>query len=162
MPSRLQRFIAEDGWLLIAIVTLALTSVVAISGLGVLAAAISIIGWFLLMPILLFWGEEIATALENDDAPTATASDPTSEADPLDELKRRYAAGEIDDAEFERRLERLVAVDDLPDDVLGGSDADDGPSASGVDVDRVNRGDPLADSTGDDSDERDRERETER
>ena len=34
------------------------------------------------------------------------------ERSPLEELKHRYAAGEIDDDEFERRLDRLVEVDE--------------------------------------------------
>ncbi|WP_226006893.1 SHOCT domain-containing protein [Natrinema salinisoli] len=53
--------------------------------------------------------------LDGDDA---SESAPTGDAEPtpLEELKRRYAAGEIDEAEFERRLERLVAVDEIPDD----------------------------------------------
>lgn len=33
-------------------------------------------------------------------------------ADPLAELRRRYAEGEIDDLEFERRLERLLETED--------------------------------------------------
>jgi len=65
------------------------------------------------------------TTLE-DDAPAATTDEPEAEADPLDELKRRYAAGEIYDAEFERRLERLVAVDDFPDELVGDSTATEG------------------------------------
>jgi uncharacterized membrane protein len=32
---------------------------------------------------------------------------------PLETLKRRYAAGELDDEAFERKLDRLLAIDDL-------------------------------------------------
>jgi len=35
---------------------------------------------------------------------------------PLDELKHRYAAGEITDAEFERKLDQLVDADETVDD----------------------------------------------
>jgi hypothetical protein len=35
--------------------------------------------------------------------------------DPLDELRRAYVAGEIDETTLERRVERLLAPDDEPD-----------------------------------------------
>lgn len=35
------------------------------------------------------------------------------EEEPLERLKRRYAAGEISEAEFERKVEQLLQVDDL-------------------------------------------------
>ncbi|WP_310928040.1 SHOCT domain-containing protein [Halogeometricum luteum] len=44
--------------------------------------------------------------------------EPTPEerrADALDELKRRYVAGDVDEAEFERKLDRLVANDTVDD-----------------------------------------------
>lgn len=117
MDDRIRKFIVNEGWLLVAILTFALTSIAGIAGFGALAAAISVVGWFLLTPILLFWGDEVALLLEDADATGATQRTETdAESDPLEELKRRYAAGEIDDAEFERRLERLVAVDEIPDD----------------------------------------------
>ena len=121
MSTDLQEFVAEDLWLLIGIVTFALAGLVSVAGLGSLAAPIAIIGWFLLAPLFLFWGEEIAAWLYEDDEP---AREPAP--DPLEELKRRYAEGEIDDEEFERRLDRLVRVDELPEDLfVSGSDAPD-------------------------------------
>jgi uncharacterized membrane protein len=44
--------------------------------------------------------------LQSTDDPERTA---------LDELKHQYAAGEISETEFERRLDRLVAVDETVD-----------------------------------------------
>ncbi|SDJ55125.1 SHOCT domain-containing protein [Natronorubrum texcoconense] len=118
MATRLAEFVAEELWLLIGVVTFALVSLAGIAGFAGLAGAISVVGWFLLTPIFLFWGEEI-TALLFDDAdessePSARATEPGA----LEELKRRYAEGEIDDEEFEHRLERLVAVENLPDDLF--------------------------------------------
>ncbi|MXV60637.1 SHOCT domain-containing protein [Natronorubrum sp. JWXQ-INN-674] len=126
MSNSLQEFVAEDLWLLIGLVTFVLISLAGLAGFEGLAGAITIIGWFLLAPIFLFWGEEIATLLIDDEGRTEparggqTGSDPESETKPdaIDELKRRYAEGKIDDDEFEHRLERLVAVDDLPDEVF--------------------------------------------
>ncbi len=115
-----REFVAEDCWLLIGVVTFALISLVGIAGLEALAGAIAIVGWFLLVPLFLFWGEEIADiALEGDSEPNHSVDDP------FEELKRRYAAGEIDDEEFERRLERLVGVDDAFEDVFSEAGSDE-------------------------------------
>ncbi|WP_254861580.1 SHOCT domain-containing protein [Halovivax gelatinilyticus] len=108
MSDRLREFVAEDLWLFVAIVTFALAGLAALAGLGVGSAVIATIGWFLLTPILLFWGEEIAAALFDEAESSAADSTP----DAYEELKNRYATGEIDEAEFERRLDRLVTVDD--------------------------------------------------
>ncbi|ELY66831.1 SHOCT domain-containing protein [Natrinema versiforme] len=126
MDDRIRAFIANEGWLLVAILTFALTSIAGIAGLGALAGAISVIGWFLLTPILLFWGDEVALLLEDADATGATqTTDTDTESDPLEELKRRYAAGEINETEFEYRLERLVAVDDIPDEAVDTESVDE-------------------------------------
>ncbi|MFU8869453.1 SHOCT domain-containing protein [Natronococcus sp.] len=112
MASDIREFVAEDLWLLLGIVTFALISIVGVIGLEVVAGLIAIVGWFLLVPVFLFWGEEIAALLFEE--PTAESSTPAgSDRDAVEELKRRYAAGEIDDDEFERRLERLVGVEDV-------------------------------------------------
>ncbi|WP_339103096.1 SHOCT domain-containing protein [Haloterrigena salinisoli] len=165
MDEQIRTTIANEGWLLVAILTLALTSLAGIAGLEALAGVITIVGWFVLTPVLLFWGDEVALLLEDEtaDATRDAEAKADTEADPLEELKRRYAAGEIDDAEFERRLERLVAVDEIPDDAIGSGSAtetttdativDGAADAAPVDETATNdaaRADPL---------ERDRERE---
>lgn len=123
MSTDLQEFVAEDLWLLIGIGTFALAGLVSVAGFGSLAAPIAVVGWFLLAPIFLFWGEEIAAWLYEGNG---SAREPSA---PLDELKRRYAEGEIDDEEFERRLDRLLQVDELPGDLFvtrsGTPDADE-------------------------------------
>ncbi|WP_342633184.1 SHOCT domain-containing protein [Halopiger xanaduensis] len=69
-------------------------------------------------------GEEIAEWAFTEREPERAKQG--RDEDAIEELKRRYAAGEIDDAEFERRLDRLVAVDDalagIFDDGDGGTD----------------------------------------
>ncbi|MFC5365648.1 SHOCT domain-containing protein [Salinirubrum litoreum] len=52
---------------------------------------------------------------ESDSARTdERASDrPAETADPVETLKRRYAEGELDEDDFERKLDRLLAIDDL-------------------------------------------------
>jgi uncharacterized membrane protein len=127
MGSTLREFVAEDMWLLIGVVTFATAGLAAISGLGTLSSAIGVVGWFLLAPIFLFWGEEVAAVAFGESGPErATPAD--RERDAVEELKRRYADGEIDDAEFERRLDRILAVDDA----LEGAFADRGDRSSSV------------------------------
>ncbi|MFC7197106.1 SHOCT domain-containing protein [Halosimplex aquaticum] len=72
------------------------------------AAVVFIVGWFLLTPLIPIVGNEIWPALRD----RSGSSDESAEESPLEELKARYARGEIDDAEFERRMERLVEVED--------------------------------------------------
>jgi uncharacterized membrane protein len=125
MAFDVRELVAEDCWLLIGVVTVALLSLVGIAGLEALAGAIAIVGWFLLVPLFLFWGEEIAEIAFDDDA-----SEPSAGSDdPFEELKRRYAAGEIDDEEFKRRLDRLVGVDAAFEDVFSEGKSDESGSA---------------------------------
>ena len=164
-----EEFVAEDLWLLIAIVTFAVAGVFALVDLAIVSTVVATIGWFLLTPIFLFWGEEIASVLFGD------RTGKGGRADALEELKRRYAAGEIDDEEFDRRLDRLLAVDDLPADVLESLSARDvdeattireGAWASGSgtadDVERDVERDPIRDDLSDERSDRRTEDEYER
>ena len=46
--------------------------------------------------------------------PTASEADaPSNDADPLADLRERYARGDIDDVEFERKLDRLIQTEDV-------------------------------------------------
>ncbi|MFD1515225.1 SHOCT domain-containing protein [Halomarina rubra] len=56
------------------------------------------------------WGSDPET-----DRDTATTASPASTPDetPLETLRRRYAAGELTDAQFEAKLERLLETDTL-------------------------------------------------
>lgn len=108
MPARVRSFLAEDAWLLIGVVTLPLGLLAGLAGLGWLTAAIFITGWLLLCPLFLFWGDEVGAMLLGSPAEDGPAGETP---DPLRELQTRYARGEIDEAEFERRLEVLLGTD---------------------------------------------------
>ncbi|WP_312912391.1 SHOCT domain-containing protein [Natronosalvus caseinilyticus] len=114
MTDDLAAFVADDLWLLVAIVTFALAGLAGVAGLGGLAGAITIVGWFLLTPVFLFWGEELAAIAFESDEPARGGDERARQRahEPLETLKDRYARGEIDDAEFERRLDRLVETDE--------------------------------------------------
>lgn len=131
---------------------------------GAVVPLISILGLFVVTPLVLFFGVPVAPG-DGDGA----ASD---ERDPLERLRDRYAAGEISEAEFDRKVERLLETEpDRP----GGPTPDpardpgDGPLA-GTDPER-DRGaeaatDPETAGTGDagtsGKSDRDPERESER
>jgi uncharacterized membrane protein len=103
---------------LVAIVTLPLGILTALFVGLEAAAVVFVVGWLLLVPTIAVVGEELLPTLR-ERAADAESEDP---ADPLEELKRRYARGEIDDEEFERQVGKLVGVEDV--DLGGESDPD--------------------------------------
>jgi uncharacterized membrane protein len=52
----------------------------------------------------------VAEHVLDDDAPAEESA--ASETDPLERLRERYATGELTEAEFERRVERLLETED--------------------------------------------------
>ncbi|TKX75840.1 SHOCT domain-containing protein [Halorubrum sp. GN11_10-6_MGM] len=98
---------------LIAILSFGLTSLSAVllpGPLVTLGPALFITGFFILIPLVLVLGEDFPLVAANGtDAASASA---TAER-PVAALRDRYANGEIDEAEFERKLDRLLATEDL-------------------------------------------------
>lgn len=114
MSERARRFVADKLWLLIAVYTPPLTLLGGLIGDGI-SDAIGFIGWILLTPIFLIWGDEIAAFIFSEEDSVAETEESNGEA--VAKLKRRYAEGEIDEAEFERRMDRLVALDEGKDEL---------------------------------------------
>jgi len=92
-----------------AITTLPAAALAAIFVGSQTAAVVAIVGWFLLVPLFGVLAEEEVVQSGTEDERTES---------PLDELRDRYARGEIDEVEFERRLERLLETEgvELPPD----------------------------------------------
>lgn len=100
-----EEFVAEELWFVVAVATLPLMMLAGVLGIDALAGIVMIVGWFLATPLLLFFGDRIAEALFDEDA---TGDD---DDDPLAILRERYARGELTEAEFERRVERLLETE---------------------------------------------------
>lgn len=72
--------------------------------------AIWVLGFAVIVPLVaILSDEETERGEEPEDEPVP--------ADPIERLKQQYAAGELTEAEFERRLERRLADDGEPRDV---------------------------------------------
>jgi len=84
---------STGAWLLGAIIPL----------LGSIIGAI----WLFRRWNLVGWFGESDTETETDSRAASDSADPA-----LEELRRRYSQGEIDDAEFERRVERVLQTED--------------------------------------------------
>jgi len=101
-----------DKWRLvgtIAILTFGFTSMAAILGGGTLVPALFVLGVFVLIPLVALLGADLplVAASENDDEPQST------DADPVELLRERYARGELSKDEFETRLDRLLETETL-------------------------------------------------
>ncbi len=105
------------------------------------AVAVFVVGWLLLVPVsaILFGApDEEPVIASGDEERAAEESTRTDESeDPIEALRDRYARGEIDEVELERRLEALVEMEDL--------DADD---RAGIDrtLDRIDDGSESTDA----------------
>lgn len=97
---------------IVAILTFGLTALTAVLGGGVLIPAIFITGFFILIPLIGILGEDFPLVESRTETPQ-----PTPRKDPVETLRDRYARGEIDQVEFERRLEYLVETEDIEFDV---------------------------------------------
>jgi uncharacterized membrane protein len=107
----------------IAVGTLGVGVTSAVLGYGGLTAPIFVVGWLLLLPLVGVLSESsMAQSFVGRLLGAGTRERDRQELDDesaaLEELKRRYARGELDEAEFERRTALLLeneSIDDVRD-----------------------------------------------
>ena len=80
--------------------------------------SVFVIGFFILIPSIWILGEQFPLVAAEDDPADRAATggvdaDSTGVDHPVATLRERYATGEIDEAEFERKLDRLLATEDV-------------------------------------------------
>ena len=95
---------------LIAVLAFGFTALFAVLGLGVAVPATFVTGYFLLIPLVWLLGDDFPLVASESDE---DISESTTAEQPVAELRDRYATGEIDEAEFERRLDRLLETEPL-------------------------------------------------
>jgi uncharacterized membrane protein len=106
---------------LIAVLSFGLTALLAVllpGVLGPLIPATFITGFFILIPLVVLLGDRFPLVASEGDAADRAATagvdaDSTGADHPVATLRERYATGEIDEAEFERKLDRLLATEDV-------------------------------------------------
>jgi hypothetical protein len=114
---------------LFAVVTLPLGILAAMFAGPMTAAVVFVVGWLLLTPAsAILFGPPSSGSMGADEEfeqliqermheELRDGSDGHSQEDPVEELRRRYAEGEIDEVELERRLDALLETEDVdPDD----------------------------------------------
>ena len=104
----------------LSVLTFGLTAFFAVVGLEFLVPTTFVLGFFIVVPLVALLGDSlpIVESGSEQDVSVESVRAEQSADDPIDELRARYARGELNDAEFERRLERLLETEDAE---VGGS-----------------------------------------
>lgn len=95
----------------VAVLSFGLTSLFAVVSpefLEFLIPVTFIVGFFIALPLIAILGDDLWFVASEADVP-----DDVVTTDPVERLRSRYANGEIDETEFERKLERLIETEDL-------------------------------------------------
>ena len=101
MQRRSIRFEKQTLLAVLSVATLGLTALFAVTGLEFLVPTTFVLGFFVVIPLIALLGEALPV-VESEVAADG----------PIDDLRSRYARGELTDEEFERRLERLLETED--------------------------------------------------
>ena len=104
--------------------TFGLSALFAVLNLGSLVPATFVLGTFVLLPLIGILGDDFPLVEpeppESEDAEVPATESPgageqaaTAGQSPVEQLRERYARGEIGEEEFERRLERLLETESV-------------------------------------------------
>ena len=124
MRQRRPQVTRGEALVLTVVLTIGAVSLAGIAGVDSFAGALAVVGLVVALPAVAVLGDRLPYVGDPADAErTAVGSRSTRDVagadsdpdpgDPVAELRDRYARGEIDEAEFERRLERLIETEDL-------------------------------------------------
>lgn len=107
---------SDDDADLESVVASAVTTLTLLVAFGLLAAGVS--GFWLAFPVgfggVLPLAVGLARLYQRGDSAPSTADDGGEvEDDPIATLRERYARGELTDAEFERRVEKLIETESV-------------------------------------------------
>ncbi|WP_267640106.1 SHOCT domain-containing protein [Haloarchaeobius amylolyticus] len=103
---------------LIVFGTLAAVILLGVMGFGSIAGLVAALGFIVVLPLSAILNDELRSLFggSRDRNQVSHSSRAPSEADDaLEELKRRYAAGELSETEFEERTEKLLENERLED-----------------------------------------------
>ncbi|MCU4800437.1 SHOCT domain-containing protein [Halobacteria archaeon HArc-gm2] len=114
------------GWLIVATFALGVLAGF-VAGVPRLMGGVFFVGYFLVVPLVAVLGDSLAIVADSEEASiwrrtgrefskgrnlTADEQVDPEPTDPVEELRAAYVSGDIDEAEFEHQLERLLAEQD--------------------------------------------------
>ncbi len=104
----LSRFDASDAiedvgdlLVLVSIPFVVLLSLLAVFGFTTLAAAVSILVFVGVVPLVVLFGDSLLARIRDESEP----------ADPVADLRERYVEGELSEAQLERAIDRKLSAD---------------------------------------------------
>lgn len=105
------RFDRKTLLAVLSVLTFGLTALAAVAGLNFLVPVVFVLGFFIVVPLVALLGDSLPI-VESETDGVSVERDATAE-NPIEELRSRYARGELTDEAFERRLERLLETEEL-------------------------------------------------
>ena len=97
----------------LSVLTFGLTALTAVLGFGALTPVVFILGFFIVVPLVAILGDSLPIVASDSDEEERDRTAANRTDDPVEQLRSRYARGELTGEEFERRLERLLETEDL-------------------------------------------------
>lgn len=101
----------------LSVLTFGLTAFFAVVGLEFLVPTTFVLGFFIVVPLVALLGDTLLMVENEVEGVEVERSDElggdSTDDDPIEELRARYARGELTDVEFERRLERLLETENV-------------------------------------------------